>query len=386
MLIKKHVPKKLSEIIGQYKGIVKFSRFVKSQKKKAVIIYGEPGVGKTLAARVFATEQNFELLEIPPSGTRDKKEIISKIAVASQQQSLFGGNKLIMIDELESFGAGNRGGIKALIDVIKKTKYPIVLTSNNPWNSKFRTLRKYCEMIEFDKVDWKDIEQYLAKICQSENIDVEPVVLKKIAARSQGDVRSAVMDLDVLATNKAEVKNTDFFDLFREREENIFYAVKMVLKSFDGNVAFEAFNNVKIDSSEFLMWIDQNMYHEYLDPISLKKGYENVALSDKFNNRVSKTQNWSLAYYPNFVVSVGVQQAKTRVTQNISRYMRPELLMKIFSLAAKRRKARGISQQISGKLHASGNALMRDFYPYFNFILDKNPKMGKELTAYLESE
>jgi hypothetical protein len=66
--------------------------------------------------------------------------------------------------------------------------------------------------------------------------------------------------------------------------------------------------------------------------------------------------------------------------------MRPELLMKIFSLAAKRRKARGISQQISGKLHASGNALMRDFYPYFNFILEKNPEMGKELTLYLESE
>ncbi len=386
MLIKKHVPKKLSEIIGQYKGIVKFSRFVKGQKKKAVIIYGEPGIGKTLAARVFAAEQGFELLEIPPSGTRNKQEIISKIGVASQQASLFGGNKIILIDELESFGAGRRGAISALIEVIKKTKYPIVFTSNDPWNSRFKTLRKYCEMIEFDKVDWKDIEQYLAKICQSEKIDVEPVVLKKIAARSQGDVRSAVMDLDVLTKNKTEIKNTDLFDLFREREENIFYAVKMVLKSFDGPVALDAFNNVKIDSSEFLMWLDQNMYHEYLDPISLKYGYDNVSLSDKFNCRVSETQNWELAYYPSFFSSVGVQQAKTKVTQNLSRYTRPEILMKIFTLAAKRRKARGISQQISGKLHASGSALMRDFYPYFNFILEKNPEMGKKLTAYLESE
>lgn len=386
MLIKKHVPKKLSEIIGQYKGIVKFSRFVKGQKKKAVIIYGDTGIGKTLAVRVFASEQGFELFEIPPSSTRNKQEIISKLGTASQQASLFGGNKIILIDELESFGAHSRGGISALIDVIKKTKYPIVLTSNDPWNSRFKTLRKYCELIEFGKVDWKDIEKYLAKICQSEKIDVEPVVLKKIAARSQGDVRSAIMDLDVLTKNKTEIKNADLFDLFREREENIFYAVKMVLKSFDAKVAMEAFNNVKIDSSEFLMWLDQNMYHEYLDPHSLKYGYDNVALGDRFNNRVSITQNWDLAHYPNFVVSVGVQQAKKKVTQNLSRYTRPELLMKIFSLSAKRRKAKGISQQVSGKLHASSTALMRDFYPYFNFILEKNPEMGKELTAYLESE
>lgn len=62
------------------------------------------------------------------------------------------------------------------------------------------------------------------------------------------------------------------------------------------------------------------------------------------------------------------------------------MLMKIFALASKRKKARGISQQVSGKLHASSSALMRDFYPYFNFILEKNPEMGKGLTEYLESE
>ena len=386
MLIKKYVPKKLSEIIGQYSGIVKLSRFVKGRKKNAVIIYGHTGIGKTLAARVFASEHDFELFEIPPSSARVKKEIISNLSVASQQSSLFGNKKIILIDEMESFFSGDGKGVKSLIEIIKKSKYPILFTSNDPWNSKFKTLRKYCEMIEFDNISWKDIEKYLEKICESESVDVESTVLKKIAARSQGDVRSAVMDLDVLLVDNEKITNEDLIDLFREREENIFYAVKMVLKSFDANVALDSFKNVKIDSSEFLMWLDENMHHEYLDPISLRDGYDNVALSDKFNHRVSSTQNWELAYYPGFFTSVGVQQAKTRVTQNISRYTRPEMLMKIFALAAKRRKARGISQQVSGKLHASSSALMRDFYPYFNFILERNPKMGKKLTAYLESE
>ena len=386
MLIKKYVPKKLSEIIGQYGGIVKLSRFVKGRKKNAVIIYGHTGIGKTLAARVFASEHEFELFEIPPSSSRVKKEIISNLSVATQQPSLFGNKKIILIDEMESFFIGDRKGVRDLIEIIKKSKYPIIFTSNDPWNSKFRTLRKYCEMIEFDNIEWKHIEKYLKKICESELVDVEPAVLKKLAARAQGDVRSAVMDLDVLLKDKDKITNEDLFDLFREREENIFYAVKMVLKSFDSKVALNSFKSVKIDASEFLMWLDQNMYREYMDTFSLKYGYDNIVLSDKFNRRISATQNWELAYYSGFFTSVGVQQAKTQVTQNISRYTRPEMLMKIFVLASKRKKARGISQQVSGKLHASSSALMRDFYPYFNFILEKNPEMGKGLTAYLESE
>ena len=57
-----------------------------------------------------------------------------------------------------------------------------------------------------------------------EKIDVEPVVLKKIAARSQGDVRSALTDLDVLTKQKGKIRNEDVYNLFREREESIFYA------------------------------------------------------------------------------------------------------------------------------------------------------------------
>ena len=75
MLIKKYIPKKLNEIVGQYSGIVKLGRFIKSKSKNASIIYGDTGIGKSLAVRVFATENNFELFELPPSSTRNKEKI-----------------------------------------------------------------------------------------------------------------------------------------------------------------------------------------------------------------------------------------------------------------------------------------------------------------------
>jgi len=50
----------------------------------------------------------------------------------------------------------------------------------------------------------------------------------------------------------------------------------------------------------------------------------------------------------------------------------------------KRKKAQGIAQQVSGKLHASARTLQKDFFPYWNFIHERNPKMGKEMDAWLE--
>jgi hypothetical protein len=91
-------------------------------------------------------------------------------------------------------------------------------------------------------------------------------------------------------------------------------------------------------------------------------------------------------FYSKLFVTSGVQQAKSQVSQNISHYSRPDVLMKIFEFSNKRRKMRGIVDQVSGKLHASTTLLMRDFYPYFNFIHEKNPKMGKALTKYLDSD
>ena len=385
MLIKKYIPKKISEIIGQYSGIVKFTNFLQRQSKKAAIIYGEPGIGKTLAVRVYASEREYELYEIPPSSTRNKVQIIERLGPATTQPSLFGGKKIILIDELESFsGTSDRGGITALIEIIKNTRYPIVITANDPWNSKYKTLRKYCELIKFDPVDYKSIEKYLEKVSKLEKIDVEPVVLKKIAARSQGDVRSALTDLDVLTKQKGKIRNEDIYNLFREREESIFYAVKITLKSFDSNLALSTFSDVKVDSSEYSLWIDQNIHHEYLDPNALRDGYISLSDSDIFRNRISKNQNWNLAYYANVCATAGVQQAKNEVSQTISTYRRPEIMLKMFALSAKRRKAKGISEQMSDRLHTSARSLIRDFYPYFNFIKEKNPKMGKELTKYLE--
>ena len=161
--------------------------------------------------------------------------------------------------------------------------------------------------------------------------------MKKIAARSQGDVRSALTDLEVLTKQKDKIRNEDIYDLFRGREESIFYAVKITLKSFDAALALSTFSDVKVESSEYSLWIDQNIHHEYLDPNALRTGYISLSDSDIFKNRISNNQNWGLAYYSNILATAGVQQSKSNVSQTVSTYRRPDLMMKIFAFTLDKR-------------------------------------------------
>ena len=146
-------PKKLNEIIGQ--DTKKILLWLENPKRKALLIHGPTGTGKTSAAYALADDKNFELLELNSSDLRNKEKIKNIIGTASQQQSLFGKNKLILIDEVDGIsGRHDYGGLAELNKVIDKSKHPIILTANDVSDSKFSTLRKKCELVEFGHVDY----------------------------------------------------------------------------------------------------------------------------------------------------------------------------------------------------------------------------------------
>jgi replication factor C large subunit len=67
---KKYAPKSLKDLVGEEKSILKINDFIKQFKtyrKKASIIYGPTGTGKTDAVYALAKENNLEVLEINAS-------------------------------------------------------------------------------------------------------------------------------------------------------------------------------------------------------------------------------------------------------------------------------------------------------------------------------
>lgn len=216
MLVEKYKPKKLLEVIGQKEIIVNTYNWLKKWKPgKALMIYGSTGTGKTLIVQLMAKENNMSLLEINSSDDRSASFIKEVLVPASKEGSL-SKKRLILIDDVDNLS--ERGGIAEIIKIIRGSSYPIILTANNAYDPKLRTLRSYCELLRIRKIYVNLIEKTLNQIALREKIKIDKDSLRNIALNSDGDIRSALNDLENLSTSK------------REREKSIFETLRVVFQ------------------------------------------------------------------------------------------------------------------------------------------------------------
>ena len=155
----------------------------------AAMLSGPPGIGKTSAARIICKQLGYEVLELNASDVRNKVGVEHSIGVLSDNHCLdywtvaglkkaeaeknptveeFGGQNtcksVIIMDEVDGCGSGDRGGINALIQIIKKTKTPIICICNDRQNRKLQTLITYCFDLKFQKPTEKAIKSRILQI------------------------------------------------------------------------------------------------------------------------------------------------------------------------------------------------------------------------------
>jgi len=173
----KYSPKNLREIVGDRPPLLKLQDFIlnySKHKKRSMLIYGPPGTGKTSSVYAIAIENKLDVLELSSSDFRNKKNIEEVLGVSINQTSLFSNGRIILIDDIDGIsGTKDRGATQAIISVLEKSSFPIVMTSNNPWKKKFSKLRNKSFLIEFKPLSYMDIFKFLGKICEKENISFD---------------------------------------------------------------------------------------------------------------------------------------------------------------------------------------------------------------------
>jgi len=381
MFTKKYEPKSLNEIIGQSKAVSQLLMFYKSFNqggRKALLIFGPSGCGKTSMVYALAKQENAELIDVNASDRRNKDSILEILRPASRQKSIFGGNKIILIDEVDALsGRKDRGAASALVDIIKETSFPIILTANDGWSDKLKKVRKYCNMLELNKLTENDVFNILLKICDEEKIKYEESALKKLALSVDGDARAAINDLEVMSV-EGKLDSETLFLWGREKDENIFNVLKLIFKSRSSDVLSNAVFNLSLVPEDILLWVEENVGKEYHGQ-ALKNAYDLLSSSDIFLSRIRRWQHWRFLVYASYLSSTGVQQIKDKVNPKFIKHTQPEFFLNLWKLAAKRKKYKGLAEQFSDKLHASARVLQKDFAPYFNFIEQNNKQMFKEL-------
>jgi replication factor C large subunit len=410
----KYRPKTLRDVVGNERALSTLHTWAqrwnqeKIPEKHAVILSGKPGTGKTSTALSLASDMGWTVLELNASDARNETSI-KRVATAGAVNETFditggfissrmGGRKLIILDEADNLyekidktetdsNLGDRGGKKAIIDTIKITKQPIILIVNDLYEltkGGGEPLKYLCIVIQFYDVNPNQIVELLKHICRQENITADLRVLKTIADRSKGDVRSAINDLQSLCLNRKQISNEDIDVLgYRDRETLIFDALREVFKTKNLQTSKDCMQNTDVQPEMFLLWISENISREYLDIEDLVRGYNAISKADVFFGRVNKARAYTLWSYACDLMSGGVSVAKTHSYGN-SQYAFPLWMKEMKANQSARLIRDGVIKKISTLNHASDRKTKEAIFPHFQTLFRNNPRFACKMIKLLD--
>ncbi|MBU0929602.1 MAG: replication factor C large subunit [Nanoarchaeota archaeon] len=366
--VDKYKPKSTKDILGQDIGLNQ----LRLNLKKPVFIYGPPGTGKTATIHALANDMNYEIIELNASDFRNKDEIDSIVGNSIKQKSLFNKGKIILVDELDGIsGKEDRGGVQALLVLIQESTFPVIMVANDPWNSRFSQLRMKSKMIDFKKLNYLTIFNILTKICKSENIKISDKDLRELSIKSDGDVRAAINDLEIVSYNN----NLEGIGE-RERETSIFNAIQLILKSNNPKEVLNILDRVNMDLNDCILWLEENIALEYKNKHDLARAYDILSKADVYRGRITKWQHWRFLVYIYDLISAGIAVSKKNKYYGFTKYRKPARILEIWKFNQKNKLKKDISIKIAKKVHTSIKHVKKDFLFYKRFI---NKDIIKEL-------
>ena len=213
ILGREHIAQEIKSILE------KFSTNIKNLSyKKGIYIYGSPGCGKTQFIQEILKELNYDIIKYDAGDIRNKSLIdtITSNNIASQNVLSMMQKKpkkiAIIMDEIDGMNNGDKGGITALIKIIrqKKTKKqrlenmtynPIICIGNYYIDKKIKELMKVCYTFELNTPTNNQVTQIM-----SYNIPTSTypyTMQQKILDYIQGDLRKLEFIQKIYRTNPA---------------------------------------------------------------------------------------------------------------------------------------------------------------------------------------
>jgi replication factor C large subunit len=380
--VEKYRPKKIEDIVGNEEAKASFVEWLKSKRKskKAVLLYGPPGVGKTALANATAREFGFTIIEMNASDTRSEKAInaVAKPATSyvaldnfSGQSQIKGKGNILFLDEVDGI-AGNedRGGVGAIIKIIEEARTPVIMAANDPDVEKLRPLKKVCLLIRFQQIRIPMVIALLQKICLLEHVKAEFEALERIAENSRGDVRSAINDLQSLSEGTHTLTLQDTV-MLSSRNKDI--SMDDTLRGYFTAKSIAEVSSLlsysSIDYDDFLLSVSDNLPKRYTNPAELAAAYDFVSQADVFRGRIG-TENWHLLKY--FFNSLSQAAAVNPESSKPFTLITPPIrIITLFWTKGKRTMLNGICGKIGAQCHVSHGKAKHEFVPFVKELLQK---------------
>ena len=203
-------PRTLDEFVGQ-EHILAPGKPLRVQIERddtgSLIFWGPPGVGKTTLAKIIARMTHADFIEFSAvlAGIKEIKQVMADAERARQ----YGTRTIVFVDEVHRF---NKAQQDAFLPYVEKGSIRLIgATTENPSFEIISALLSRCRVYLLNPLTEEQIVLLLRRALEDKerglgelHLEGEDDVLRKIAAYSSGDARSAYNVLEVAATLAVE--------------------------------------------------------------------------------------------------------------------------------------------------------------------------------------
>lgn len=382
----KYRPKGLKEVLGNGKAVSDLEGWARAwergtPEKRAVVLYGPAGVGKTSAALALAEELGWDQIEMNASDSRTAAAIQKVAGAASRMMTFSGKKRLVILDEADNlYGSADRGGSAAMLKLVRETDQPVILIANDYYGLT-KPLREATLGIQFRSIRKSTVASVLKNICRTEKAGCTPEMIEEIVEMANGDLRSAVNDLQAALEGSFEIGEGEVATSVRDTKASIFDGVAKILR---GSSPFEAVQIAwSLDESpeDLVHWIDENLPLVY-KPADLAAGYDRLSRADVFLGRVRRRQNYGLWRYASFMMTGGVQVARTEKKGGYIAFRPPGYWRRMGQTKGARQVRDSAAKKIGTHCHTSARMAKAEMMGLFALLL-KDPEMGPKVAALL---
>lgn len=283
------------------------------ENKKGLYVYGSPGCGKTYFVEQILREIDYDIIKYDAGDVRNKNLIESLTSDHLANVNVLDMMKrkkrkiAIIMDEIDGMNSGDKGGISALITLIRqkktkkqktehKTNIPIICIGNYFMDKKIKELMKVCNVFELTTPTSKQIEQCLNLILpdfKTLNDNMKSIAHQYI----QGDLRKMYFFRDLYSQNKNILTENKFAKLFQTKNYND--DVKQITNDlFTNDFLMEQHNQIMNETERTivaLLWHENVIDHFKNNPKYVKtyiKILENICFSDYIDRITFQHQIW----------------------------------------------------------------------------------------------
>lgn len=413
-IIEKYRPKNSSELIVSQRILQEIRNWINLWKegtpvKKALILYGPPGSGKTTTATVLAHEAGVPLVEMNASDERNADAMKRVALMASQYRDLMnigiesdtGFAKIILMDEADNIfegrsraTGGDSGGITELSRIISKTHNPIILTMNDYYafrrkgaardiinNSVVLEYRQYKRRGDSDyKMFRSRLSQRIREIAANEGLRYSQDLVDRIMEKNSDDIRATIND-SISALNFTDEPDILAELTYRDVQSNIYNTIHTTFKDHRYEKTISELMDKDFTTEDYLMWIDKNLPAEAPDLKDLSEAFDLLSQSDRFIGRVIRKQHYAFKGFAE-EIAAGVFTRLENQNQSYVKYEFPSYIMKMSRMRETREARKSLVTKFSRFTHSGKRRTNDNLWFYARLIKDK--KNLEELTEKLD--